>query len=84
MNEEIRLDSFEQFFDGIKNIWARLEQQNTIIPFCTPLMLNPTFLVIGTNHSNNFCPYNSLSPLAFKIKVNSIPIILWRQSFSLQ
>ena len=58
MNEEIRLDSFEQFFDGIKNIWARLEQPNRIIPFCTPLMLNPTFLVIGTNHSNNFCPYN--------------------------
>jgi len=58
MNEEIRLDSFEQFFDGIKNIWARLEQPNRIIPFCTPLMLNPTFLVIGTNHTNNFCLYN--------------------------
>jgi hypothetical protein len=60
MNEEIRLESFEQYFDEIKNIWRRLEQPNRVIPFCTPLVLNPKFLIIGTNHSNNFNPHDEI------------------------
>ena len=45
---------FEQYFDEIKLIWEKLNNPNRIIPFCTPLIMNPKFLVIGTNHSNNF------------------------------
>ena len=49
MNElEIQI---QKYFDEIKNIWEELELENRIIPFCTPLKLNPKFLVIGLNHS---------------------------------
>ena len=52
------LNSFQDYFDEIKNIWEKLESPNRIIPFCTPMKLNPKFLVIGINHSD-FCPQNS-------------------------
>ena len=49
MNE---LNTFEDYFNKIKSIWEPLGMQNRIIPFCTPLKMNPNFLVIGLNHSD--------------------------------
>jgi hypothetical protein len=43
--------SFEEYFYEIKKIWQKLNHKNYIIPFCTPMKLNPKFLVIGMNHS---------------------------------
>ncbi|MDA8913051.1 hypothetical protein N9I66_09060 [Pseudomonadales bacterium] len=48
--------SFEQYFNRITKIWMRLDTPQRTIPFCTPLRHDPKFLVIGTNHSNNFDP----------------------------
>ena len=59
MNEAILFNSFEEYFNEIKSIWSKLENPNRIIPFCTPLLHNPKFLIIGTNHSNNFDPHNA-------------------------
>lgn len=47
-----QLNSFEDYFNKIKSIWEPLGMPNKIIPFCTPLKINPNFLVIGLNHSN--------------------------------
>ena len=58
MNEAVSFNSFEEYFDEIKRIWSKLDNPNRIIPFCTPLLHNPKFLIIGKNHSNNFDPYN--------------------------
>ena len=46
------LNSFQEYFDKIKKIWGKLESPNRIIPFCTPMKLNPKFFVIGINHSD--------------------------------
>ena len=48
---------FDYFFDEICAIWGALQHPNRIIPFCTPLIMHPKFLVIGTNHSDNFDPH---------------------------
>ena len=50
-------DKFTDYFDQIKRIWEKLDTPNLIIPFCTPMKLNPKFLVIGINHSD-FCRNN--------------------------
>ena len=52
------LNSFEDYFDEIQKIWGRMNGEGRIIPFCTPLIFNPKFLVIGTNHADNFDPNN--------------------------
>ncbi len=52
MNEE--QETFKNYFEDIKKIWSKLNNPNRIIPFCTPLIMRPDFLIIGTNHSNNF------------------------------
>ena len=46
------LNTFEDYFNKIKSIWEPLGMHNRIIPFCTPLKMNPNFLVIGLNHSD--------------------------------
>ena len=51
-------ESFNKYFHDIKKIWSKLSHPNRIIPFCTPLIKNPNFLVIGKNHSNNFDPFD--------------------------
>ena len=51
-------NTFEEYFDEIRRIWKKLDSPNRIIPFCTPMKLNPKFLVIGINHSD-FCPDDS-------------------------
>ena len=51
----LAVGSFEEYFEEIKKIWKNLDSPNRIIPFCTPMKLNPKFLVIGINHSD-FCP----------------------------
>ena len=43
---------FKDFFNKIKSIWEPLGLNKRIIPFCTPLKVNPKFLVIGINHSD--------------------------------
>lgn len=48
--------NFNEYFNQIKLIWKKLDNPNRIIPFCTPIILNPKFLIIGTNHSDNFHP----------------------------
>ena len=48
----------QYFFDKIQDIWKSIKSENRVIPFCTPIQINPDVLVIGKNHSNNFCPYN--------------------------
>ena len=50
--------NFEYFFHKICSIWGELKHPNRIIPFCTPLIMHPKFLVIGTNHSDNFDPHD--------------------------
>ena len=60
MNKTVSFNSFEEYFDEIKSIWSKLENPNRIIPFCTPLLHNPKFLIIGKNHSNNFDPYDGV------------------------
>ena len=49
-------EKFSEYFIQIKLIWEKLDNPNRIIPFCTPLILNPKFVIIGTNHSDNFHP----------------------------
>ncbi len=39
------------YFDRIVDCWAPFRDVGLIIPFCTPVLRNPTVLVIGTNHS---------------------------------
>ena len=56
MNQERKI--FTKYFEDIKKIWSKLNNPNRIIPFCTPLIMRPDFLIIGTNHSDNFDPYN--------------------------
>jgi hypothetical protein len=58
LNEKVLCNSFQEYFESIKSIWNKLENPNRVIPFCTPLFHNPKFLIIGTNHSNNFDPYD--------------------------
>lgn len=41
----------QRYFQRIKEIWAPVAGHRLIIPFCTPVVLRPTALVIGTNHS---------------------------------
>jgi hypothetical protein len=41
----------QRYFDAIKQTWAPFLPRR-IIPFCTPVMIRPTALVIGTNHSD--------------------------------
>jgi hypothetical protein len=50
----------QHYFDEIKRIWRPFEaaarsKGTYIIPFCTPIVMNPPALVIGTNHSE-FAP----------------------------
>ena len=49
-------ENFDEYFNQIKLIWKKLDNPNRIIPFCTPVILNPKFLIIGTDHSDNFPP----------------------------
>ena len=45
-------DSSQRYFDEIRTIWSPFAARHRIIPFCTAVFLNPTALVIGTNHSD--------------------------------
>ena len=56
MNQEREI--FAKYFEDIKKIWSKLNNPNRIIPFCTPLIMRPDFLIIGKNHSDNFDPHN--------------------------
>lgn len=56
---------FKDFFNKIKSIWEPLGLNKRIIPFCTPLKVNPKFLVIGINHSD----FDSNPTMADKIAV---------------
>lgn len=52
----------ERYFEEIKSIWQPFEPAATkkrmyIIPFCTPIVMNPPALVIGRNHTD-FAPGN--------------------------
>jgi hypothetical protein len=44
-----------RYFKAIKGIWEPISHGRLIIPFCTPIFLRPTALVIGTNHTD-FAP----------------------------
>ncbi len=45
---------FQYYFDEMKSIWGEMSEGRRIIPFCTPVIRNPKFLVISTNHSEHF------------------------------
>ena len=47
----------ERYFERIKRIWTPIANDDLVIPFCTPVIQNPTALVIGLAHSN-FDPGN--------------------------
>ena len=46
-----RFNRSEHYFWKIKDVWRRFERFGHIIPFRTPVIECPEFLVIGKNHS---------------------------------
>jgi len=42
----------DKYFNPIKEIWSPFRSTHRIIPFCTAVIVHPSALIIGTNHSD--------------------------------